>query len=603
MQKVIIGLAVGVVLVIVVVVVAISNVNTYLEENREMLAGLASDAVGREVSFDAAEVAFSNGLAIRVAGLRVAEDPRFGQPDFLSLDEAYVGVRILPALRRRIEVSGIRLDAPTIRVIQTVEGFNFSSLGGTGEPVPVEPASAPPTSPEEAGAPLAVVIAVLEIVGGTIYYEDRTSPEGLSLVIEDIETSGTDLALDGPIAIDFSGRVRSAKAADAGLESRFEGAVRLESLETMVGTVRLTSPSLLPAIFGVRLEEEGELTRIDSLEVEARLSADPSRSGYPIRVRTEQVRLAGFDLDSIAIDVIYRDTPAGAELEIDPVTVGLAGGRVDLYGNVVLGEPGRSPFDLSMKIRDLDSGKLAEVVLGLPAGMLSGMLRGDITLQGDSLEWESLKRSLTGRLDLEIGEGAIEQVNVLNALVDRLVADPGLGQLAANAIRDVAPEALRGDRTPFEGIEMMLEIADGAIHAEELSIKADDFSIQAEGLLGLDGAISGTGDLRFSKELSQKILARADGFGSVLADGDTVSLPIRLGGTTDAPSLVPDFAALSGRATADAKQELANRASKGLADLIFGKKREDGDPESESERDTAEDRIREGLGRFLGLDP
>jgi hypothetical protein len=256
-----------------------------------------------------------------------------------------------------------------------------------------------------------------------------------------------------------------------------------------------------------------------------------------------------------------------------------------------------------MKIRDLDSGKLAEVVLGLPAGMLSGMFRGDIALRGDSLEWESLKRSLSGSLDLEVGEGAIEQVNVLNALVDRLVADPGLGQLAASAIRDVAPEALRGDRTPFEGIEMMLEIANGAIHAEELSMKADDFSIQAEGMLGLDGAVSGTGDLRFSKELSRKILARADDFGSVLADGDTVSLPVRLGGTTDAPSLVPDLAALSDRATADAKQELANRASKELADLIFGKKREDGDPESESERDTAEDKIRKGLGRFLGLDP
>ena len=133
MRKVIIGLAILFVLVIAIVILAISNVNTYLEENRETLAGLASDAAGREVSFEGAEVAFASGLAVRVKGLRVAEDPRFGQVDFLSLDEAYVGVRILPALQQRIEVSGIRLDAPMIRVIRTADGFNFSTLGGGGE--------------------------------------------------------------------------------------------------------------------------------------------------------------------------------------------------------------------------------------------------------------------------------------------------------------------------------------------------------------------------------------------------------------------------------------------------------------------------------------
>jgi len=595
MKKVIIGLAILVVLVIVVVIVAISNVNTFLEENREMLAGLASDAAGRDVSFEAAEVAFANGLAIRVAGLRVAEDPSFGQPDFLSLDEAYVGVRILPALRSRIEVSGIRLDAPTIRVIQTAAGFNFSSLGGTAPPASTEPAP-----PEEPSAPMAVAIAALQIVGGTIYYEDRTSPDGLSLVIEEFETSGTDLALDGPIEIDFSGRARSTKAADAGLESRLEGAVRLESLETMVGTVRLKSPTLHPAIFGVRLEEAGTVERIDSLEVEARLTEDPTRLGYPVRIRSKQARLAGFDLDSIAIDVVYLDAPAGAKVEIEQVAIGLAGGSVDLSGDIVLGEPGRSPFDLTTRIRDLDSGELAEVVLGLPAGMLSGKLRGDIALEGDSLEWESLKRSLVGSLDLEVGEGAIEQVNVLNALVERLVADPGLGQLAASAIRDVAPDALEGDRTPFDGIEMLLEIANGEIQAKDLSMQTDVFSIQAAGTLGLDGSVSGDGTLRFSQDLSRKILAKTDEFGAILADGDTVSLPVRFGGTTDAPSLVPDFAAISDKATANAKQELANRAAKELADALFGKKSEDGDTESDEERDSAEDQIRKGLGRFLG---
>lgn len=610
MRKVIIGLAIVVLLLLVIVVIAISNVNSYLEANRETLAGLASDAAGREVSFDKAEVAFSGGLAVRLSGLRVAEDPAFGKPDFLSLDEAYVGVRILPALQQRIEVSGIRLDAPTIRVIQTARGFNFSTLGTSSEAEPGQPEAREPTASEPAppaeedAAALAVVVAAFEITRGTIYFEDRTSPDGLSLVIEDFETSGTDLALDGPIAIDFAGNARSAKAADASLSTRLEGAVRLEGLDTMAGTVQLRSPTFHPAIFGVRLEEGGEIERIDSLEIDATLTADPAKSGYPVQVRSKQARLAGYDLDSIAIDVVYRDAPRGAEVKLNQVAIGIADGLVDLAGSLVLGKPGRSPFDLTTKIRDLDSGKIAVMALGLPDGALSGKLNGDVALKGDSLEWESLKRSLAGSLKLGVGEGALERVNVVNMLVGRLVTDPGLGQLAANSIRDVAPDVLEGNRTPFEGVDMLLEIANGSIRAQDLSLKAGDFALQAAGTLGLDGAVSADGTIQFSKALSKKILAKADRLGPILGDGETVSLPLHLGGTTDSPTLVPDLAALSKKATASAKQELTDRASKELGDAIFGKKKraktEEGAATSGSDRDAAEDAVKKGLGRLLG---
>ena len=150
MQKLLIGLAIVLLLLIALVAFAISNVNGLLEENRETLAGLASDAAGREVSFESAEVAFSKGLAIRLAG-RVAEDPRFGKDDFLTLENAFVGIEILPALQRRIEVSGVRLDQPTIRVIQTARGYNFESLGASTE----APANEPPSDPDAQDAPMA----------------------------------------------------------------------------------------------------------------------------------------------------------------------------------------------------------------------------------------------------------------------------------------------------------------------------------------------------------------------------------------------------------------------------------------------------------------
>ena len=207
---------VGMLLVLVVggLALAVTNVNGLLEENRERLTALASDAAGRTIDYERAQVAFAGGLAIEVSGLRIAEDARYGPGDFLALDSAFIGVEILPALSRRLEVRGVRLDQPRIRIVQTADGFNFSSLGATSaSDAPAEPA------PDEESAPLAAAIAAFGIRGGTIDYEDRTASPPRALVIEDFESSGSDLSLDGPIAIDFAGRVRPATG-QPGLESR-----------------------------------------------------------------------------------------------------------------------------------------------------------------------------------------------------------------------------------------------------------------------------------------------------------------------------------------------------------------------------------------------
>jgi len=594
MRKIIIGGGIFVVLLIAIVLIAVSNINGYLEENREELAAQASAAAGRTVVFDRAEVAFSSGLAVRLAGLQVSDDPRFGTEQFLTLDEAYVGVRIWPALQNRIEVSGIRFDAPTIRVIQTSAGFNFSSLGASSETADKRPAEAEPEG-ETSSSPV-IAIALLEIVDGTIVYQDRTSAEGLSLVIEDFNTSGTDLSLDGPLSLDFAGRVHSAKKADKGLESDVTGEVDLADLQTMTGKVHLQSPSLHPAIFGVRLEEGDAIERLDDLVVDVDLKEGLASTGIPVSIRSSAARLSGFDLNDIAIDVDYRAAKRGAKITLEQVVVGLAGGSVQLAGDLVLGKPGASPFDLTSKIQSIDSGELAAVLMGVPRGALTGNLGGDVALKGDSLEWESLKKSLVGSLRLDISEGALEQVNVLSQLVTGLTTAPGFGQLAAASIRDVAPDALSGDRTAFEGINMALEILDGSVQAKDLSLRAGDFVLEAIGKVGLDGAVAADGKLLLSEDLSRKILKKADRLAPLLGEGGQVALPLQLGGTTADPTLIPDLTALTGKA----QDELKNRAVDEISNAIFGKNRDGDSEQDKANRSGAESLLKEGLGRFLG---
>lgn len=593
MRKLIIGIAVVLVLLIAAIVLAVVNLNGFLEENRPRLAGMASEAAGREVDFERASVAFSGGLAVRLDGLRVAEDPRFGDTDFMRLDSAYVGVDLLPALRGEVSVSGIELRAPMIRVVQTAEGFNFDSLGGAA----AEGTAPPEATDTESSEPLALAIAALEIVEGTIVYHDRSSPDGLALTIEALESSGTDLSLTGPIAIDFSGLVRPTEG-NAALTTRLEGRAEVDSLDPLEARVRLESPSFFPGLVGLVFEEGETLEHVDGVDLRVGLPADVASQGYPITLETGTARLAGFDLDRIDLNIRYR----GDTLEIEHARVGLADGEVEVKGDITFGEPGASPFDLKTLLRDLDTGELAAVLLDVPRGAITGTLGGDIELAGDSLEWESLKQTLIGKIRLDLGEGALERVNVLDDLVGRLVTDPGLGSLTASSIRDVAPSALSGDRTPFDGAKVALQIIDGALRADEMTLDAGDFSIAAIGELGFDGGLAGEGSIRFSESLSQDILAKADALAPLLGKGDRVELPLRFSGEAASPVVRPDLAALTANARESAKQELQQRATKELSEALFGKKKKGEGEQGEAgdDEDAARDLLDKGLKGLFG---
>ena len=346
------------------------------------------------------------------------------------------------------------------------------------------------------------------------------------------------------------------------------------------------------------------------------MPADADKSGYPIALRAKEARLAGFDLEAIDGKLVYRD----AKLSIDRLALGLAGGAAELAGDLAFGAPGKAPFDLDLKVKDLDSDELAHVLLGVPRGVVSGRLGGEFDLAGRSLDWETLQRTLMGSVRLEVGSGALESVNVLDALTTRLVGDPGVGQFLANSLREAAPDSLKGDRTPFDLLRLAVAVDNGRLRADDLQIAAKDFGLAARGVLGLDGLLAGDGRIRFSPELSKKILKKADRFAPLLADGDIAVLPLRLGGKLSAPTLRPDLSALSAHARDAASDELTEKAAKKLTDAIFGKKKNkknaEGDPttdaaaaadgaaaeptQQDQDREATKDLVKKGLGRLLG---
>jgi hypothetical protein len=199
-----------------------------------------------------------------------------------------------------------------------------------------------------------------------------------------------------------------------------------------------------------------------------------------------------------------------------------------------------------------------------------------------------------------MGEGALENVNLLDRVVDRMVRNPGLGALMASSIRDAVPGSLDGDRTEIERIGLNVEVADGTLTTDDFKMVAGDFVLSAAAKVGLDGAVAGDGKFQLSQEISSKLVRKADALSALMGEGDRIEVPVQISGTTSTPKVQPDMKALS----AETKQELAGKAAEEIADQIFGKRKkkeegqaDDGEP---SDRDAAEDALKEGIGRLFG---
>ncbi len=199
-------------------------------------------------------------------------------------------------------------------------------------------------------------------------------------------------------------------------------------------------------------------------------------------------------------------------------------------------------------------------------------------------------------------EGALEQVNLLDTLVGRMVSDPGLGTLMASSLRAAAPDALSGNRTEIQDLALGFDVEGGTFTSKELKLDAGDFAVSGAGKVGLDGSVAGSGTFLLSEAISQKLVQKTDALSALQGEGGRLGIPIAIGGTATAMSLQPDLSAL----TASAKRELQNKAAGEVADLLFGKKKKEKDGEAAeegappSDRDVVEGAVREGLGRLFG---
>jgi uncharacterized protein involved in outer membrane biogenesis len=146
----------------------------YLESEtfRRAAIGAAQETLGAPVTVGEFHVSLFSGAAFRQV---VIGNPPGVPGDLLRADALIVRPRLLPLLRRRLEIKEMRLDAPSLTLVRSEHGeWSFERLAARPSPSPSSPSSpagaaeAPPAGPGGPPPTLDVVVPRLSLTRGAL---------------------------------------------------------------------------------------------------------------------------------------------------------------------------------------------------------------------------------------------------------------------------------------------------------------------------------------------------------------------------------------------------------------------------------------------------
>jgi AsmA protein len=448
---IVVGSVVGLIVLGMVAIVLLVDPNDY----RDDIAKLVQEKTGRPLQIRGElDLKVFPWIALEIHDVTLGNPPGYGNDPFLTVSRASVGVKLLPLLRKQVEVRRVSIDGLAVTLISRGdEENNWKDLGESD-------AEAPP----DTGGSAKATVAGVDVSKSTLIYRDEAAKSVTRLTNLEAHTGalGGDDPVDAEIAFDY----------DDG------GGARVAHIETKARVVMAAESS--------RIEVRNLDTKADwygAPEEGSEKTAATKPSDKPIAIRVSS--------DALVLDT-KAETLAPAVLEVKlgalPVKVSASGEKL-FSAYVVSGQisvPKISPREL------MQSFDIEEPVTADPKALTSLEMTSNFRLTETQLQLSGLDLSLD---DTKVkGTAGIEDLEAMalrfdldvNAIeVDRYLepeapeaaggSAPATGQAAAAPPTDLPLETLRGLNAkgqlrigsakvadlPFSDIRLPLEARDG----------------------------------------------------------------------------------------------------------------------------------------------
>jgi AsmA protein len=470
-----------------------------------------------------------------------------GARSFARVEDARVGVAVLPLLSKQVKVDRVVLKGLAVDLVRYKDGrSNFDDLTGqAAQPGPAQ-AQAP------GAPPLAVDVGSIAIEQSAIGWRDER--DGTDVRLTDVTLKTGRLANDVPGTLEFAAQVNGAQpparlhlTLDTGYRLNFDTqAVALSDLNAKATGDAQGFTGIDASLKGKTIDLDSKSQRVTLSKVE--LTAK-SKDGLDAKLAVPRLQLAPNQAESetIAGDLKLA-TPqrtVAAKLQIAPLAA--KGQQVHFS---------RMDVEFSTRQGDLSAqGKLATpVTLDLDKRRAElPEIAGEVTVGGNAIPNHSMKSTLKGNAQADWGAQSanadlalqLDQSNIHTtlavahwgqpALTFSLVADRlNLDQYLASSKPGAAPTGGKGapqpeqpfDLSPLKTLNATGDVKVGALQVS--NIKAEQVAVHLK-------AAGGRLDLNpISANLYQGTLA---GTASVNANDDHMALKQRLAGVSVGPLL------------------------------------------------------------------
>jgi AsmA protein len=246
-------------------------------------------------------------------------------------------------------------------------------------------------------------------------------------------------------------------------------------------------------------------------------------------------KIARLDLSNVRVTVAARDKV----MHLSPIDAQVDGGR--LSGDITLDNRGEIPLlNVNEQMTGIDMVRLLANSAG--KGRLSGRATLNLKATARGTGGEALLKTLTGHLDADLVDGALEGIDV------------GYELSVAQALIDKSSTPPRGNtgRTPFQTFRLSSQITNGVAETHDLTIASQVVKVAGQGSANLA-----------TKGIDFKLLASV-----VTAPARNTDIPLKVTGSYANPTVRPD---LEGLAKDQLKQKLQDILKKNGLQGLFSK--------------------------------
>lgn len=628
-----------------VALLALVDPNDY----RDDIQQLAKEKTGRDLTIAGElDLDLFPWLALRMEKVTLGNPPGYGSEPFASVEQASVGVKLVPLLRKQVEVSRIAVEQLALNLVSRNETENnwkdLAQSDDTGETAGGEGTTSiagidvtrSRLAYRDEAEDSVMRLANLEVHTGRIgsdrpvpmrlefdYDQGEAEPlahvklEGLAQLPRDasrIELTDTkvegrwdtapftvrtpSLVLDwgaetlAPATLDvtygalamnltaggeklFGDRVVTGKVSVREAEPR--GVLRSLGIEppttsdpnalsklTLQGGYRLTENALRVSDLDLTLDETrvrgsagiddiekfvlGFDLAVDGIDVDRYLEPKPAEGGegpdstsapaaekepteLPIEALRElnargrltigRAKLSGLEFSNVRLPLEART----GLVRVGPTSAQLFGGKY--AGNVRLdARPAQARLSLDERVTNIDIGAVMKAAFD--STRLAGRGDATATLKGTGNTDAAILKSLSGRTEFDVKEGAVNGIDLWYEL------------RRARALwkREAIPERAGPPRTPFKAFKGTALLDAGVAKNDDLRVETDYLRARGKGTIDLA-----------TKAIDYRLVAEvyeipAEGAGAEMTDLKAAEIPITISGTLAEPKVRPDLGAL-----------------------------------------------------------